>query len=112
MKENKYTEYDHSEFYEKEIKPLADEIMKKCKLRGLPFVFSCAPVNLNGTTKYEHTCNLTGSNELVLYEDNFEQFLAALTKFKLVPIASLAQMDEDIAEGSAGYDYINTIFEE
>ncbi len=97
MADNEYTEYDLQGFYENEIAPLVNEILKKCKINRLPFVFSCCPYNKDGESIYKNQGNLTGSNELTLYDDRFVRFLLVLGGAKLAPLADVS-FDEEAQE--------------
>ena len=88
MEEKELTKYDLTDFYVNEIQPAIIEIKKKCKLRNLPFAFVCAVKNDKNGTEYKKEHVLTGSCGITLKNNMFEQYLAALCGFDLVPAAA------------------------
>jgi hypothetical protein len=103
MADEVLTEYDYNDVYKKEIYPLISEVKKRCKLTGIPFIFTCAVKNDVKKTQYVHEGNLTGSNNIHLKDDRFEQFLGALCSFDLVPRTSFNKH----YESDASVDVLN-----
>lgn len=92
MEEGKeITEYDLTKFYADEIRPYIIEIKKKCKLNNLPFAFVCAVKNDESGTVYRKENVLTGSCGITLKNNVFEQYLAALCGFNLVPAVAFSK---------------------
>ena len=90
MENKETTNYDLTEFYINEIHPAIIEIKKKCKLIKLPFAFVCAVKNNESGTEYKKEHVLTGSCGIILKNNVFEQYLAALCGFDLVPAAAFS----------------------
>ena len=95
MEEKNLTIYDATAEYEDKIYPLLNEIKKYCKIHKIPFVFACAVKNDEKKTDYKYEAVLTGADDIVLCDDKFEQFLAALAGFKLVPLPALSTSYEE-----------------
>lgn len=87
MESKQYTIYNKKKEFEKEILPLLDEVRKKCMLMQIPFFYSTAVANEDNTTDYVSDGILTGSFDIILYDDKFTNFLLAIQEkgFRVVP---------------------------
>lgn len=92
---NPVTEYDKSQIFKEEIKPILLELKKKCRVNNIPFFFSCAAANTDKKTSYTNEGVLTGSLGIDLTDDKFEKFVMVLRGAELQPLGAISQFDDD-----------------
>lgn len=80
MAEKKCTIYDMQEFYKENLEGKVNEIKKICRLNKIPVIFTFAVANDEKDTIYKTDGVSTGSMEIYLTEDYFENYLIALQK--------------------------------
>ncbi|MBP3781720.1 MAG: hypothetical protein J6I68_00565 [Butyrivibrio sp.] len=113
-------EFDKTEVYDKQIKPLIKKITDICLVNDMPIFFSCAVKNEGGATEYEKGVTvykrdgvLPGSNNINLYDDWFRLYLLiGHMGLTVTPTTKFAQFNEE-SLGSEIMDYItNTSLED
>lgn len=97
-KQNQVKNFNKEQVYANEIFPLICEIKSICGLNEIPFFCSCAVANENNKTEYRHDGVLTGSLEVDLYDNRFENLLLVLQGAKLKPLGSISEEDEEFAK--------------
>lgn len=95
MKNNTVTEYDKSQVFKDEIRPILLELKKKCRINNIPFFFSCAEANSEKKTSYSNEGVLTGSLGIDLTDDKFEKYLMVLRGAELQPLGAITQFEDD-----------------
>ena len=73
--ENGFTIYDKTKFYETECEPIAIKIAQQCAIHSLPIYIAAAVKNENKETKYNVKAFLTGSSNVVLFDDRIKWYL-------------------------------------
>ena len=118
-----YTIYDHEELYNTNILPLILKIKEICRLNKIPFYCSCAVKNKDDVTEYKHDGVMTGSAEVNLFDDRFENILMVLNGAKIQTVATIncdddfigqyTHIDDDIVSDDVIGSYDNiTVIEE
>ena len=94
--EKTYTEFDAEGIYAAEIAPLIKSIVDKCRKNGIPFIASFAVKNdgKRRKTKYINEGNLTGSNDINLYQDRITNCLLAINGAQVSIFPNVKGFDE------------------
>lgn len=88
--------YDKKERYEKEIKPLVDDIKAKCNLLRIPFIFIAADENDSEDTKYKMSFLSPAGLGVSLKKDLIRNLVNVMNGFATIPPGSgiLAAVEE------------------
>ena len=105
MQDKTYTEFDVEKIFSEEIAPLLKDIVEKCRKNNIPFIASFAVKNdgKRKKTKYINEGNLTGSNDIHLYQDRITNCLLAINGADVTVFPDVKRFDQ-IAS-----DYINDV---
>ena len=105
------TEFDLTKEYDNEIKPIIDELYKKCIELKMPMFVTCCvkngdpygkkPKEANISTYQSESFRTTSSN-IKLYDDHINKHLAVLNGFKVVPDGIVPSFNEEDIEYMAG----------
>lgn len=77
--------YDKKERYEKEIKPLVDDIKAKCNLLRIPFIFIAADENDSEDTKYKMSFLSPAGLGVSLKKDLIRNLVNVMNGFATIP---------------------------
>lgn len=89
------TEYDESGFYDKEIRPLIDDVRQKCVTHKIPFLMSFAVKNSDADgTEYVNEGMSARSHGISIKDDTFGMTLLAINGGTFIP-PEIAREQED-----------------
>lgn len=69
------TEFDNIDYYERECKPVLEELIRLCYTGRIPMYFTAAVKNDEKGTEYRNDGVLTGSNNINLKDDQIKYHL-------------------------------------
>ena len=99
------TVFDAEKLYDRDIRPLVDEIKKICIMNKVPFFVTTVVKSTTRETKYEMDGILTGSTDIHLKDDRFERLLMVCRGAKVKPVY------KDAIENEGAMEYIDSIVE-
>ena len=91
--ETNETQYNHSCYFEKMVKPHLEEAIKRCVVMKIPVFITAAVANENGETTYVNLGNMTGSTGIELNDDQFKQHLLVACGLKTEPVVKQIDID-------------------
>lgn len=95
LNKEKCTIFDKKDVYDREIAPLVAQIKKICKLNDIPMIFTFAVANDEKDTTYVTEGSSTGSMNINLTDDCFENYLVALQKGKKIMLVDANTLDPE-----------------
>ncbi len=85
MQKKIISEYDKKKMYNKEIKPIVEQLKAKSAMLGIPFFFSACVKNTQEESEYVNEGFLCGSGDIVLKDDRITPHLNIALGFRAVP---------------------------
>lgn len=94
MEKNKITPYNQKAFYEKNLQPAVEQIIRLCRHYGIPCFIAIAVQNSEEGTEYvkESVCP-NADLHVKLKEDYIHRFIDVLLGFQVVPPNEITEIE-------------------
>lgn len=88
--------FNKEEVFEKECRPILDELSKKLHLYNIPFIFSCCVANDESSSRFVNETSGAAARGLVLYDDRIAKHLGVIMG---LDVTVRDEMEMELASG-------------